>query len=169
MVELGARGMRQALKVGTMHRITRIGFLLAAVAIASGCGKKLEAERRQSAQANATAEAIAQGTSVTSITSATLDEAQGEGADVQRAHEEIIAAFRLEQGDYRARLQTALDALDKDVSRARQGGHRGDQRVQSLRDRRSLLKADLDAVDRSTEPDWATLRTKLDRELGPVQ
>ena len=31
--------------------------------------------------------------------------------------------------------------------------------------RRDFLKADLDAVNRSTEPDWATLRTKADRDL----
>ena len=141
-----------------MFRITRLELLVATIALslASGCRENAEAERRESARANATAEAIAQKTSVTSISSATCDEVD-EG--------KIVAAFQLEQGDYRARLRTALDALDKDVARARPPG-RHDDAVKALRDHRLLLKVDLDAVDRSTELDWATLRAKVDRDLG---
>lgn len=142
-----------------MFRITRLELLVATIALslASGCRENREAERRESARANATAEAIAQKTSVTSISSATVDEVD-EG--------KIVAAFQLDQDGYRARLQTALDALDKEVSaRARQPG-RHDDAVKALRDHRLLLKVDLDAVDRSTELDWATLRTKVDRDLG---
>jgi hypothetical protein len=82
-----------------------------------------------------------------------------------RANGETIAAFRLEQSDYRGRLRRALDRLDDALGQLPASASPSDARTGDLRARRDLLKADLDAVDRSTEPDWATLRTKEERDL----
>jgi hypothetical protein len=128
---------------------------LAALATATaGCHRTSDAERRQSDQATAEAEQKAQEPQEASLTSATLD----------AAPDEMGAAFRMEQSDYRGRLQHALDLLDGEVVRARRAGEPRARR-NDLRARRSLLKADLVAVDRCTEQDWATLRTKVERDL----
>ena len=148
-----------------MFRVARIGLVILGVAAVSSACRNTDAERRASAQATATAEGIAQ---LTTVTSATFDEARASDADAQRARAEIIAAFQLERADYRARLRSALDALDTALGRARQAGaRRADTRAEELR-ARSLLREDLEAVGRCTEPDWATLRTKLDRDLERV-
>ncbi|GAC1561919.1 MAG: hypothetical protein NVS3B10_19490 [Polyangiales bacterium] len=75
------------------------------------------------------------------------------------------AAFRLEQSDYRNRLEHALDLLDGEVARTHKNGAATGSRATALRARRALLTSDLAAVDRSTEQDWATLRTKVERDL----
>jgi hypothetical protein len=133
-----------------MSRPAPIAFLFMAAALAGGCHDDREAERRESARATATAEQMA---SEGTLTSATVEK-PASSAETERARGEIVAAFQLEQADYRGRLRRALDALDKEAGRGRPG------------DRRALLKADLDAVDRATEQDWATLRTKVDRDLA---
>jgi hypothetical protein len=144
-----------------MHRSAPNAIVLAAAVIVAGCRER-EAGRRDAAEATAAAEQIA---SEGTLTSATV-EIPGGSPDEERARGETIAAFQLEQADHRARLQRALDALDKDVVLVRKNGVHRDVRLRELRVRRALLKGDLDAVDRSTEPDWATLRTKVDRDLG---
>jgi hypothetical protein len=134
-----------------------VAFALAALATATaGCHRTSDAERRQSEQATAEAEekAAEEKAQEASLTSATLD----------AARDEMNAAFRMEQSDYRGRLQHALDLLDGEVVRARRAGEPR-ARKNDLRARRSLLKDDLVAVDRSTEQDWATLRTKVERDL----
>lgn len=138
--------------------------LLLAV-LAMGC-RDGEAERRAAAQATADAEEKAQEATLTSamIDENSADRAQEENEATLRANSEMVAAFRLEQSDFRGRLERSLDTLDKEILRARTA-HLGDARLRDLRARRDLLKADLDAVNRSTEPDWATLRTKVDRDL----
>jgi hypothetical protein len=137
--------------------------LVVAAALACGCREDREAGRRESAEATATAEQMA---SEGTLTGATVEQPESP-AEAERARGEIIAAFRLEQADYRLRLQRALDALDKEVAHARQAVADRETRLKELRARRSRLKADLDAVDRCTEQDWATLRTKVDRDLAP--
>jgi uncharacterized protein HemX len=134
--------------------------------VGAGCHKDSDVKRRASDEATAEAEQKAQEASEASLTSATVeaaDAAQQADEEALRARGEMIAAFRLEQSDYRGRLQHALDQLDKALVRSR--ASRGDVRVTELRARRDLLKADLDAVARATEPDWATLRTKVERDL----
>jgi hypothetical protein len=140
--------------------------LVAAAALgllaATGCQKESAAARRASDRATAQAEEKAQ---EASLTSATLEaDAQASTDEALRARDELIAAFLLEQSDYRSRLQRALDQLDAEIRHARPA-RRGEGRVRDLRARRNLLKADLQAVDRSTEQDWATLRTKVERDL----
>jgi hypothetical protein len=131
--------------------------------VGAGCHKDSDVKRRASDEATAEAEQKAQEASLTSATVEAADAAQQADEEALRARGEMIAAFRLEQSDYRGRLQHALDQLDKALVRSR--ASRGDVRVTELRARRDLLKADLDAVARATEPDWATLRTKVERDL----
>ncbi len=113
----------------------------------------------------ADAEEKAQEASLTSATLETKDDSREARDEAQRARGEMVAAFHLEQVDYRARLQHTLDILDHEVAHPRRGGAQRESRVADLRARRDLLKGDLVAVDRSTEQDWATLRTKVERDL----
>lgn len=145
--------------------------------LGAGCDRRSDAERRASERATANAEEIAQETTITSAAfdadgGSAEERSQGAAAgdaDAQRARGEMVAAFRLEQSDYRARLEGALNQLDKAVARAKPNGARhgtaGEARTRELRERRARLKADLEAVDRSTEQDWATLRTRIERDL----
>lgn len=151
-----------------------VALALAALGTATaGCHRTSDAERRQSEQATAEAEQKAQQASLTGAildakeakeAKEAKDEEREAGDEALRAQGEMIAAFRMEQSDYRARLQHALDLLDGAVVRVRRAGEPGG-RLHDLRERRALLKADLVAVDRSTEQDWATLRTKVERDL----
>jgi len=143
-----------------------LALALAALGTATaGCRGTSDVARRQSDQATAEAEEKAQEASLTSAALTAKDEAHEAGEEVQRAQGEMVAAFRLEQSDYRGRLQHALDLLDGEVVRARRAGESRTGRGSDLRARRALLKADLVAVDRSTDQDWATLRTKVERDL----
>ena len=135
--------------------IVIVGALAVAVA-GAGCHGRSASVRRASDQATAEAEAKAQ---ETTITSAELDQTAA-GARTT-GDDEMNAAFRLERSDYRERLQVALDQLDRAVLRTRPS--------RDLRTRRAVLKSDLDAIERSTEQDWATLRTKLERDLDTEQ
>ena len=144
-----------------------VALALAALGAAtSACHRRSETARQQSEQATAEAEEKAQEASLTAAALEAKDAAgAGEESDeALRARGEMVAAFRLEQSDYRARLQQALDLLDGEVARARHGGELRSGRGSALRARRALLKADLVAVDRSTEQDWATLRAKVERD-----
>ncbi len=138
-----------------------------------GCHRSSDAARRQSEQATAEAEEKAQEASLTSAALEAKDEAREAGEEAQRANGEMIAAFRLEQSDYRGRLQRALDLLDGEMVRVRRpgdlGGAQVPRRASDLQARRLMLKADLVAVDRSTEQDWATLRAKVERDLDTVK
>ena len=142
--------------------VAALGVLAVAVSVV-GCHGRSASVRREGDLATAEAEAKAH---EVTLTSAELDSSgrptglPPSGAS-SAADNEMNAAFRLEQSDYRARLLVRLDQLDRAVLRARPGS--------DLRARRALLKSDLDAVNRSTEQDWATLRTKLERDLGPEQ
>ncbi len=130
-----------------------------------GCHGSSETARAKAEQATAKAEEQAQEASLTSATLDAKDQQREAGEEAQRARGEMIAAFRLEQSDYRGRLQQALDLLDGELVHAHRTGeaHNG---ASDLRARRALLKADLVAVDRSTEQDWATLRTKVEHDLA---
>jgi len=144
-----------------------VAFAFAALGMATiGCHRRSDAVRREAEQATAEAEEKAQEATLTSAPLEAKDEARETGDDALRARSEMVAAFRLEQSDYRGRLQHALDLLDGEVARARHTGDPRSGRGSALRARRALLKADLAAVDRSTEQDWATLRAKVERDLA---
>lgn len=136
-------------------------------AATTGCHRTLsDADRQKAEQATAEAEEKAQEASLTSAAvEPPADEAREAGDEATRARGEVIAAFRLEQADFRARLQHALDLLDGEVTRAGRAGEQRSARSADLRARRALLKTDLVSVDRSTEQDWATLRTRVERDL----
>lgn len=152
-------------------KLLAVAFLAASAAAlagaSAGCHRTTDAERRASEQATAAAEDIAQQASLTSASLETEErqEARVQANEAARGNEETVAAFQLEQADYRTRLQRSLDLLDKDIAHPRATSVRRDARMRDLRARRDLLKADLDAVNRSTEQDWATLRTKVERDL----
>jgi hypothetical protein len=146
-------------------------FTAGLVLLGSACRKDeadVAQQRRASDRATEAAEKEAQ-SQETSLTSATVEAKKAQAAD-DALHEggEVLAAFQLEQSDYRGRLQQALDALDAAIHHTANetiSRGAGEGRSRDLRARRDLLKADLDAVNRSTEPDWATLRTKVERDL----
>lgn len=143
-----------------------LAMTLSALVLATGChASSDDAARRQAARATAQAEEKAQEASLTSATLVTKGEAREAGEEAQRARGEMVAAFHLEQADYRARLQHTLDLLDHEVSRPHRGGAQRESRSADLRARRDLLKGDLVVLDRSTEQDWATLRTRVERDL----
>jgi hypothetical protein len=152
-----------------MPRISLLAvFALAALGAATtGCHRSTsDTERQKAVQATAEAEEKAQEGSLTSAAiEPPADEAREAGDEATRARGEVIAAFHLEQADYRGRLQRALDRLDGEVTRARRAGDQRSARSGDLGARRALLKTDLVSVDRSTEQDWATLRTRVERDL----
>ena len=150
-----------------MRRLSIVAAaLLATATLVFGCRNAREAERREADKATASAEENAR---ESTLTCATLEpsapDARANDEAALRARNEVIAAFRLEQADFRNRLQHALEALDTEILRARRASRRNEARLADLRARRDLLKSDLEAVNRSIEPDWATLRTKVDRDL----
>ena len=144
--------------------VVALGLAVLAPAMA-GCHGRSDVARARAEQATAMAEEQAQEASLTSASLDAKDQQREAGEEAQRARGEMIAAFRLEQSDYRGRLQQALDLLDGEVVRAHRAGESRHARTGDLHARRALLKADLVAVDRSTEQDWATLRTKVEHDL----
>jgi hypothetical protein len=133
-----------------------LGVLGIAASFPIGCRGRSATARRDDDLATSEAEAKAKAQEVT-ITGAELAPRASEATAQAARDEEMTAAFRLEQSDYRGRLQMALDQLDRAILHSRSG---------DLRARRRLLKADLEAIDRCTEHDWATLRPKLERDLA---
>lgn len=153
--------MNRASKFGTHARRAWTRLPLAALAVVGACRTSAEEKQRQ---ATAAAEEEAR---ETTLTSATIDADAGAGAngDALRARSEAIVAFRREQSEYRARIRERLDATDRALARARTKHGAGD--VSDLEATRGDLASDLEAIDRSTEEDWATLRPRLDRALAP--
>ena len=145
--------------------VSALGALGSAAGMGCRSPSRADAARRQSDEATAEAEEKAQEATLTSATMEVKDEARQSADDALRAKGEMIAAFRLEQSDYRGRIQRALDGLDKEIGRVRLASARRGGALRDLQARRDLLKSDLDLVERSTEPDWATARIKLDRDL----
>jgi hypothetical protein len=133
---------------------------LGVVAAQLDCRGRAAEARREADRATVEAEERAQ---QTTITSAVTERSGPEGARRNEARAELNAAFDLERSDYRGRLEVALDQLDRAVQASRVA-----RRSSELRARRRLLKSDLEAVDRSTEQDWAPLRTRLERDLAAV-
>jgi hypothetical protein len=133
--------------------------LASAALFAMGCGRS-DAERQQQVQATAAAEATA---GQASLTSATL--AAPTDDDAVDASSEMIATFRLEQADYRGRLQHGIDGVEQASASTHHVGAGDSARLRDLQARRDLLKADLDALERSTESDWAPTRAKIERDL----
>lgn len=153
--------------------LTLVSLLAALATVAlsafgTACKKTTDAERHESAKATAVAEDMAQEGSLTSAqldTGASAQAARGTSEEATRANVAANVAFQLEQSDYRRRLQRALDLLDREITRTGAVARQGEGRLRELGTRRELLRKDLDAVDRSTDQDWATLRTKVERDL----
>ena len=144
-----------------MSRTARSVVLAFSVGISVGCDRDADRGRRASAQATAEAEENA---AEVTLTAATVESKDALADQALRAQDEVVAAFRLEQMDYRTQLETALDTLDHRIARTRLVAR--ERHPSDLKARRALLKADLTALDRATEQDWATLRTRLERDLA---
>jgi len=141
-------------------------ILVLAVVLVSGCRNGKEEERRRAEQATAEAEEKAREATLTSARLEAKDDASAKEEAAQRANGETLGAFRLEQADFRKRLQRSLGSIEGEMLEVhRAGGEAAAAKLGELRARRDLLKSDLEAVDRSVEPDWATLRTKVERDL----
>ena len=125
-------------------------------------------------EAQAATEEAEQQASQTTITSGELpsggaeDEAAEEARVAReralRERAEAITTARNEQLAYRGKLQAALDQLDANRREAKKRGH-GSVHVKAVDARRELLKHDLDALDRTTDTEWASLKAKIDRDL----
>jgi hypothetical protein len=86
-------------------------------------------------------------------------------ADVaSRSHTETVLVTRREQLQYRGKLAGALDELDAKRGDARNRGSA--VRVAAIDGRRELLRNDLDALDRTTDAEWAGWKVKIERDLG---
>ena len=142
-------------------------------ALSSGaCRKSSEEQQREAQKATEEAE---QKASQTTITSGELGDVSGapeaneeatEEARVAReralrAHAEAITTVRNEQLEYRGRLQGALDQLEAKRREAKKRGY-GHDVVDAHRE---VLKHDLDALDRTADTEWASLKAKIDRDL----
>lgn len=142
-------------------------------ALATGaCHKSAAEERREAEQATNEAEQKAQQASETSLTSAEIgngsdaktseDEAREAKDRALREQAEAITGARNEQLEYRGKLQGALDDLD---AKRREAKKRGASYVKAVDARREVLKHHLDALDRTTDTEWAGLKAKIDRDL----
>lgn len=169
-----------------------MSLLLAVGAAHAGCKKSYERERREAAEATAQAEKQAREAQQVTITSAeyepNAEEKANEAEDeALRKQAQAIAALRHEQLDYRARVQKEIDRIDERIGDVRQTiegvkgkkkssaegrGERGspkeEARASGLHQRREMLRADMDAIDRSTGEDWPTVKARLDKDLKPV-
>jgi len=130
--------------------------VMATALVSGACRKSAAEERREADQATMEAE---QKASETSLTSAEVGEAQDRAL---REQAEAITTARNEQLEYRGKLQAALDELD--VKR-REAKKRGPSYVKGVDARREVLKHHLDALDRTTDTEWAALKAKIDRDL----
>lgn len=138
-----------------MDSVPARSWLLTAVVllalVAGGC-RRSAAEQRAADRATAEAEERA---SETRITSAPIMAGEGVRAAVGDA-------LHAQQLEYRERLQRALDALD---ARRAEAKRRSAAHLKLLDGRREVLKHHLDALDGTTDEDWAALKARIDRDL----
>ena len=127
----------------------------------AACRKSPETERKEAVRAAQNADEKTR-------------EARGEALDERN---EYLAAVRREQIDYRSRLHEVLDDLDRDLANLkvefdREGIAHYDARgkdaakTKELLDRRAVIRADIDALETSTEKDWDAVRARIDEHLG---
>lgn len=147
-----------------MRRLSAAVVLLVVAAAGSGCRGRKEAEREEARQATAEAEEKAREATLTGAKLEAQEDARAADETARRANTEIVSAFRLEQADFRKRLLNAIVTLESMEKQSDAQAPSGDVRAH-----RDLLKSDLDALDRSIEPDWATLRTKIERDLHELR
>lgn len=130
------------------------------------CRKSSEEQHREAQQATAEAEGKASQTTITSGEIGSDTEASEEANEARdralRERAEAITTTRNEQLAYRGKLQSALDRLDKS---RRDAKHHGQSHVKAIDARREVLRHDLDAVDRTADTEWASLKAKIDRDL----
>lgn len=135
----------------------------------AACRKSSEEQQREAQKATEEAEQKASQVSQTTITSGELGASEDLTEEAREAREralreqaEAITTARNEQLEYRGDLQSALDRLDK---KRREAKKRGPSYVKAIDARREVLKHDLDALDRTTDGEWASLKAKIDRDL----
>lgn len=169
------RGWHETGKCSSVRVRSTKGFVLVSVAVAAlsagACRRSSEEQRREAEKATEEAEEKASQTSITSAELSRGDLGAGAGADEEarvaheralREHAEAIVVAREEQLEYRAKLQAALDRLDM---KRRDAKKRGQVHLEAIDANRELLKHDLDALDRVTDTEWASMKAKIDRDL----
>jgi hypothetical protein len=141
-------------------------------ALSSGaCRKSSEEQRREAQSATEEAEQKASQTTITNaeIDATKTDEATEEAREAReralREHAEAITTARNEQLEYRGKLQQALDQLDAKRGEAKKRG----QGHKVIDAHREVLKHDLDALDRTTDTEWASMKAKIDRDLKELK
>lgn len=103
-----------------------------------------------------------------------MREARAEALDERN---DYLAAIRREQIDYREKLHETLDDIDRDLANLkvdidRDGVAHYDERgkdaakAKDLLDRRATIRADIDALESSTERDWDVVKARIDQHLG---
>lgn len=167
-----ATGTRTANRTNVRAQFTKFFLTLSVVATAlsgTACRKSSEEQQREAQKATEEAEQKASQVSQTTITSGEIAGDDDSSEEVRVAREralreqaEAITTARNEQLEYRTNLQSALDRLDKKRLEAKK---RGASHVKAIDARREVLKQDLDALDRTTDPQWASLKAKIDRDL----
>lgn len=170
--------MATIVRAGSSNAFVVVVSVVMTALLAGGCRKSSEEQRREAQKATAEAEEQASQVSQTTITNAEIgasdgprteegrteaaEEAREARARALREHAEAITSARNEQLEYRGKLQLALDGLD---AKRRDAKKRGHVHVKAIDARREVLKHDLDALDRSTDTEWASLKSKIERDL----
>lgn len=145
-----------------------IALSIASIASAA-CRKSAEEERKEAARA---AQEMQKETAEAELHAA---EVAREGRiEAMEERNELLAAVRREQLDYREKLHEELDAIDQqlaekkiDVGRDGVVTYQGnDPKVKELVARRSTLRSGIDALENSTEQSWESVKSQLDKLLG---
>lgn len=89
-------------------------------------------------------------------------------------HDDYFTAVRREQLDLRARLQEAIDEIDRNLLAVRtaQGRERRadgprQSQIQELLRRRATFAADIQRINRSDERGWDETKAEIERDLTP--
>jgi hypothetical protein len=120
-------------------------------AASSACNKSVENQRAEAEKAGAKAKEKAR----------SAQEATHEAAE---EHNELLAAIARERKEYIVKLDEEVRAIERRILAL-------DPIVDTyerdrLTQRRELLRADLDAIQKSTNETWAAVKAKIDRDLA---
>lgn len=155
-----------------------LGAGIACVALA-GCQKSSESQKREADKA--VAEADKKQAQAVSEADQKTREAR-ETAEIGQS--DLHATVVREKADYRAKIHTALDKIDTDLSdlkldpkKVQRGNRTKDvtlygarptseyHKLESILLRRDKLMDDADEIDRTIDHDWPSFKARIDRDL----
>jgi hypothetical protein len=150
-----------------MHRSIALTLALAVLPVAAACDKSGADAQAQANEAQQKAN--------TEITNANV-EANGKAAQAQSEADKKVAAvqgdFAKTREDYRHKVQTNLDALNKDIDTLDAKAHTAtgstkaaiDAKLPSIRMQRDAFVADFRGLDRTVATTWDAASARIDKE-----